>query len=559
MARFGQADMGSTADFLKRSMRGSKVGAEAIAPPSQRLQKAPRKGIGTLPSPKNYDMSLVPPPPPGGNAFLNSLSPQPKPTMALSTPRGKYMVPPPPVASDMSEYPVEEPTGNYNPASFFEPHAMPVPSLSPMNLAPRERELEPQLIDDGSQVHNTPFAGDWIPNVPSEGATYIPPGMIPPEPKPVDQYGQLKELQKLFPIPGEVARPERGTPEYYKPKLTYVEDEKGNAKPVLDATPTPENFNDYRMQQLQNQFRQGMTNKHQFDAMMNQQGNRDARDFQYDDFGANVFNPIAGLFVGKGGRKYLDDKSASMNKNLAVSRQARIGERNAQMSGDKYYNDMLNDLDPNTTENMLKRQNAMSGYNNSITGLNNSLEKGENFLSLADHRDSQDQLGRDKLKQVLQQMGIKEQDFLAALAQKKAELARKEQNDREGTFYQKGLLGQRDRWLDITEDHNHATEANAAQGASLREKGLLDAIDKRNFAQFMAARKKDTNGNYIFDESARAATRLTYRGDNPNHAELARDFMRQAKAMLPGGQKADVVELARKIAKENGMIVEREK
>ena len=59
-------NMGSAVDFLERSMRGSKVGGEAIAPTSRKLLKKQRKGIGTLPSLGNLQ---VPPPLGGRNPF----------------------------------------------------------------------------------------------------------------------------------------------------------------------------------------------------------------------------------------------------------------------------------------------------------------------------------------------------------------------------------------------------------------------------------------------------------------------------------------------------------
>lgn len=612
-------NMSSTSDFLKRSMRGSKVGAEAIAPPSQRLQKQPRKGIGTLPSP-----SKIPPPPYIGSGFAGEV---PMPFMPSPAPVRGSMVPPPPTmrgSNLLAQGPMQVPPvprQGFVPAPFLmRPEAIPsrnaappeqeeyspeelsalndppfdgltmeeyadrkwgpvehrdhMPPVAPQfqrtsaTMPPRHQqpswrgprpmeELEVQQIDDGSGVRNSPFPGDWIP----EGADmYAPPGVIPePEPAPPDPYAQLGKLKEMFPDVAPVARPERGDPGFYKPKLTY--DEEGNA--IVDNTPTPENFDDYRNKMLQNQFRQGLTNKQQFDDMVNLQHNRDKRDFLYDDFGANVFNPIAGMFLGKGSRKYLDDKSAAMNKNLSSARSARIQERYAQQSGDKYYNDMLNDLDPNTVENTIKRRNAQNGYNNSIVALNNSIERSDNYDSLAARRNAMSGADQQRIALAAQKLGMTSQQFMMTFGLKAADFQRKEDNDAFGTWKQQKDWEEAYKRGEETGRHNRAQEADHTAD-NVREDGkesrLLTKDEwEREFKtkqEFNEVHSLTKDGAPKYDKGAVAGMNQTFDGDNPRHGDAVREARRRYRLSFgakgtPEGERQSVMQQLR----DQGIIV----
>lgn len=611
--------MGSTVDFLRRSMRGSKVGAEAIAPPSQRLQKQPRKGIGTLPSP-----SKIPPPPVIGANFAGA---DPMPFIPSPAPVRGSMVPPPPVQRGrellaqgpmqvppaprqgfvpepflmrpervpqpremppvQEEYPEdlasllkEDPFGGLSMEEYADKKWGPVehrdhmPPVAPQfertgaqsiqRMDPRSNrparpmeELEAQVIDDGSRVRNSPFPGDWLPE---GGDMYIPPEPPGPEPeKAPDPYEQLGKLQKMFPDAAPVPRPERGDPGFYKPKLTYDED----GKAILDATPTPENFDDYRNKMLQNQFRQGLTNKQQYDSMVNNQWNRDARDFKYDDFGANVFLPLAGMFMGKGSRGYLDDKAAAMNKNLATSRNARIQERYAQQSGDKYYADMLNDLDPNTVENTIKRRNAQNGYNNSITALNNSIERSDNYDSLAARRAAMTDADRQRIDLAARKLGMSAQQFMMTFGLKAEDLHRKEANDEFGTWSQQKNYEEAYKRGMETGRHNRAQEADhAADNAREdgKEQRLMTKDDwEREFKtnqEFNKVHGLTKDGAPKYDKGAIAGMNQTFDGDNPNHADAVREARRRYKLSFgakgtPDGERQSVIQQLR----DQGIIV----
>lgn len=586
-------NMGSTVDFLKRSMRGSKVGAEAIAPPSQRLQKQPRKGIGTLPSP-----SKIPPPPMIGASFAGDV---PMPFMPSPSPVRGSMIPPPPtmrgsnllaqgpmqvppaprqgfvpepflmrperVPQQREMPPIQEEYPEDMPPSPFE--IEPATAQSVRRIDPRSNrparpmeELEAQVIEDGSRVRNSPFPGDWLPE---GGDMYIPPSPPEPEaPPPPDPYEQLGKLQKMFPDVAPVARPERGDPGFYKPKLTYDED----GKAILDATPTPENFDDYRNKMLQNQFRQGLTNKQQYDSMVNNQWNRDARDFKYDDFGANVFMPLAGAFLGKGSRGYLDDKAAAMNKNLASSRNARIQERYAQQSGDKYYNDMLNDLDPNTVENTVKRRNAQNGYNNSITALNNSIDRGENYNSLADRRTAMTGADRQRIELAAAKLGMTAQQFMMTYGLKDREQTRRETKDEFGSWSEQKNYEEAFKRGEETAKHNRAQEADHVADNKRedgKEQRLMTKDDwEREFKtnqEFGKLHGLSKDGAPKYDKAAIANANQTFDGDNPRHADAVRQARKQAFEKLtrqrPGvPDKEAMREETKRILREQGIIVQ---
>lgn len=506
-------------------MRSSMAGAEAIAPPSRVFAAAPRKGIASLPSPK----------PVRGPQFMPI-----DPRMAMMD-EGAYAHGDP--APDLSP-------GEVMPGSGMA-RAQALPMVSPVlgSTRPYPRGMDPMDLD---------------PN--GENEAYPEPGENP-------GIHQLQQLKEMFPdverqlLPNELrdqlmmSRAQQGV---NNEDLNPIDEQlaaAGRRQPVSSLT--PESFDAYRMKALQDQFRQSVTNKQQFDHLTNQAWNRDDRDARYDEGIAKIANPLLGAFMGKSSRAYLDADSAAKLKGIDSHRNARVQERYAQHRGDNEMNDLLMSLDPNTPANMDARRGRNQGYMNSISSMNSSIDRGEDYDSKNARREHQNLTDDQKLDIQADKLGLDRDKFKALVRNQDRNFAHKEKIDSEGTFAQQGniRLGDDRNRQTIVRDGNTSSYQQASLAA--REKEISNkaaatsqTAEQRKKEQFINARRRDKDGNYIYDESARRATAEHLNRSNRDHVAIARQAYQAAKAQLPNGNKSQIEALASRLALESGLIVE---
>ncbi|MCK9194397.1 MAG: hypothetical protein M0P19_11045 [Nevskia sp.] len=519
MAGFGQGgsvNMSPTASFLNRALRparSSMAGADAIAPPSRIFQKPVRKGIASLPSPKKAR----------GPQFLE-LDPQ----MAQMDNGGVY------AHGEAAPY-----LGDGQIADFDTNDPV-VPMMKPVlgSTRPYPRGMDPmQDLDPMSDPNMNPG------------------------------LNQLEQLKQMFPDVQRQPLPNELRDQMMMSRAQQGVDREELADPDgrLRGTSslTPETFDAYRMKTLQDQFRQSVTNKQQFDHLTNQAWNRDDRDARYDEGIANVLNPLVGAFMGKGSRAYLDADSASKLKRLDSHRNSRIQEHYAQSKGDNEMNDLLMELDPNTPKNMDARRGRNQGYMNSISSMNSSIDRGENYDSMGQRRDHQNLTDDQKLDIQADKLGLDRDKFRALVRNQDRNFAHKEKIDNSGSYVQQNNIRLGDTRNAQTAVRDSNTNSNQQANIAAKEKEIANkaaasgqTAEQRKKEQFINARRRDKDGNYIFDESARRATAEHLNRSNRDHVAIAREAFQKAKTQLPTGSKAQVEALAAKLALESGLIVE---
>lgn len=526
MAGFGQGgsvNMSPTASFLNRTlrpMRSSMAGADAIAPPSRVFAKAPRKGIASLPSPK----------PARGPQFMPI-----DPRMAMMD-EGAYAHGDP--APDLSP-------GEVMPGSGMA-RSQALPMVSPVlgSTRPYPRGMDPMELD--------PMQGEQDEN----------PGIH-----------QLQQLKEMFPdverqlLPNELrdqlmmSRAQQGVSNEDLNPIDAEYAKIGRRQPVSSLT--PESFDAYRMKALQDQFRQSVTNKQQFDHLTNQAWNRDDRDARYDEGIAKIANPLLGAFMGKGSRAYLDADSAAKLKGIDSHRNARVQERYAQQRGDNEMNDLLMELDPNTPKNMDARRGRNQGYMNSISSMNSSIDRGENYDSLGQHRMNQDANAEDKLSQAAEKMNMTKEQFLQSLGLKRDQFNEVKRVNEQGNYSQQGnirLSEDRNKQTAIRDENsNKNNQGNlAARNRGLDQTGARDEANQsdRIVKNAIAAGKLNKDGMPTVSQAGQDAAMQVFNPKNPTHISTAREILAAAKAQLPGAPKEQIHALASKLARARGLNIE---
>lgn len=506
-------------------MRSSMAGSEAIAPPSRVFAKAPRKGIASLPSPA----------PQRGPQFMPI-----DPRMAMMD-EGAYAHGDP--APDLSP-------GEVMPGSGMA-RAQALPMVSPVlgSTRPYPRGMDPMDLD---------------PN--GENEAYPEPGENP-------GIHQLQQLKEMFPdverqlLPNELrdqlmmSRAQQGV---NNEDLNPIDEQlaaAGRRQPV--GSLTPESFDAYRMKALQDQFRQSVTNKQQFDHLTNQAWNRDDRDARYDEGIAKIANPLLGAFMGKGSRAYLDADSAAKLKGIDSHRNARVQERYAQQRGDNEMNDLLMELDPNTPKNMDARRGRNQGYMNSISSMNSSIDRGQNYDSLDQHRNRQDANAEDKLEEMARKNNMSKEQFLLSLGLKREQFGEQKRVNQEGTYNQQGnirLSGERNAQTAIRDENANQNNKNnqALRGRGLDQESKRDEANQRDkiVRNAIDAGKLNKDGMPTVSQAGRDAAIQVFNPKNPTHVSTAREILAAAKAQLPGAPKEQIHALASKLARARGLNIE---